>query len=46
DFTLGFETILEEGITTGIYDVHNSLQEYVTPLRLRMHIHRQSLSAI
>ncbi|OJA09851.1 hypothetical protein AZE42_12783 [Rhizopogon vesiculosus] len=29
DFTPGFETILEEGITTGIYDVHNTLQNYV-----------------
>ncbi|OAX32928.1 hypothetical protein K503DRAFT_860077 [Rhizopogon vinicolor AM-OR11-026] len=29
DFAPGFETILEEGITTGIYDVHNTLQNYV-----------------
>ncbi|OAX35793.1 hypothetical protein K503DRAFT_784822 [Rhizopogon vinicolor AM-OR11-026] len=27
DFAPGFETILEEGITTGIYDIHNTLQE-------------------
>ncbi|OAX30998.1 hypothetical protein K503DRAFT_134965, partial [Rhizopogon vinicolor AM-OR11-026] len=29
DFAPGFETILEEGITIGIYDVHNTLQNYV-----------------
>ncbi|KAG2079558.1 uncharacterized protein F5147DRAFT_784967 [Suillus discolor] len=29
DFAPGFENILEEGVTRGLYDIHNTLQSYV-----------------
>ncbi|KAG1883822.1 hypothetical protein F4604DRAFT_1515040, partial [Suillus subluteus] len=29
DFTPGFENILEEGVVKGLYDIHNTLQNYI-----------------
>lgn len=30
DFAPGFENILEEGVTRGLYDIHNTLQKYAS----------------